>query len=248
MGVGSWQLAVGSWQLAVGSWKLTRSQLSRRAEDLHPVRSSISAIRDCRSKFLESGVEDVGPMPRGIHPGTDGGGRARLPVGDVLCVGQPPVSDGGQSIVRFRIAGSAKHVSHLAERSHLVGVKLRGSHQEWAHLECRQTGSVTFLIGHRGHFSGGAGVRTSGFSPGRARWRRAAAGQDQEPGQRKANRTGGHVDRRCKGGAVGEPRSSELFAGSEAKRLFLLEHTFVNSLRLRHHSEGPLLIFLWILA
>ena len=190
-------------------------QLSRRAEDLNPVRPSTGAIRDRRSKFLESGVEDVGPMPRGLHPGTDGGGRARLPIGDVLRVGLPPVSDGGQSIVRFRITGSGKHVSHLTERSHLVGVKLRGSHQEWTDVECRQTGSLTFLIGHRGHFSGGAGARPCRFSPGRARWRRASAGQDQEPGQRKTNRTSGHVDRRCKGGAVGEQRSSQLFAGSE---------------------------------
>jgi hypothetical protein len=188
-----------------------------------------------RSEFPQSGIQNVGAMTCGPHPGTDGGRRTPLSVRDVLRVCLPRVADSGKSILRFRITCARKYVSHLAERCHLVGMELRGSHQEWTDRQRRKTGALTFSVGQGGHFGGRTGARPrGGFDPRRAGRRRASTCQDEQPDQRKTNRTGGHARPRCKGGAGGQGRSSQLFGGRQRSCVFPLEHTFVNSLRLPH--------------
>jgi hypothetical protein len=125
-------------------------------------------------------------------------------------------------------------VSHLAKRRHLVGLELRGLHQQWAYGKNCQTGLPTFGIGQGRQFGSRAGARHRGFDSGRAVRRRTSTGQDQQKDQGEATRADAHAGLSVQGRDRRPGRSSQLFAGRKNDCVFMLEHTFVNSLRFPH--------------
>ena len=167
---------------------------SRPGEHLDVVRPAASVAGDTGAQLRHRRVVNVATVTRRVHPGIERRRCVRLSVGDVLRVRQPSVLDGREAILRVRVARSRQIVGHLATCHHLLRVKLRCLHQEWARGQRRPASPATLGVGESDHLPG--------FSTGCGRLGSRACGRGKtdprHDKQQQTGRTEGHSGAECK--------------------------------------------------